>query len=426
MINMNNEQDNLNQNNFSNSQDNGVMPNNQDIVVNETILNQQAMQTSPQSINQTNLQQPMTQNINTFDVGSVNNNHKISKKINIGLIIGTVSIIGVIGVASSILLFSNSNKQDKGKINNTTINSSQNNSESENLPPIENKLISGAEYYDTKRDIDGVTNKNFSFFIGNDFKILTYINKDENSKIKMGTHCFRENSVSVTFDVNNFEVIVSDNKYHVGGNAINLDNKTFIKEEKNIKYYTTPYKNGYYIHYFETNIDGIAVSFYSSNKLTKNDDLFKGIVELASKLSKNDRVGLWADWELSNNYARNGIALKSSKLFSLLPATSSSVKDKIVINGIELSVMFSVYSWKGTSVNENSVVLGEIANQKYGYYIYEDGIRFQIYTSEIVGETEKYTNQPTIIYTDHFKETNLTAEQYVEMILKNIIEIQET
>ncbi len=302
-------------------------------------------------------------------------------------------------------------------------------STSEETKPVEkvqNKLISGAEYYAPERDIDGVTSNRFSFFIGNDRKILTYINEDKETKIKMVSHNFRENSVSVAFQVNKISVVVSDNNYYLDGESLNYANKNLVAEENGMKYYTAPYKNGYYVHYFETIIDGIPVSFYATNKSAKNDALFTGVQELASKLSVNDKVGLWADWELSNNYARNGIALKSAKLFSLL----NTDKDKIMIGDYEVSVMFSVYSWKSTDVDKANVVMGEIAGQKYGYYTVKDSsgntnVRVHIYKSEIFGGAERYTNEPTIFLMDKLNETNLTAEQFATMVMEQLIEYQE-
>lgn len=356
----------------------------------------------------------------------------LNDKKGISLIVLVLIVVAVIAIgAVSIVILVN---KDNSIENNPTASDTQldENKNEENKPveKIDNKLITGAEYYAPERDIDGVTSNRFSFFIGNDRKILTYINEDEESKIKMESHNFRENSVSVAFDVNKINVVVSDNDYHRDGESLNYSNKNLVAEENGIKYYTAPYRNGYYVHYFETVIDGIPVSFYASSKSTKNDALFTGIQELASKLSVNNKVGLWADWELSNNYARNGIALKSSKLFSWLPSSSSSSQDKIMIGNYEISVMFSVYSWKGTEVNNPNVVIGEIAGQKYGYYTVKDSygntnVRVHIYKSEMSGDTERYTNMPTIFLMDKLNETDLTAEQFATMVMEQVVEFKE-
>lgn len=336
----------------------------------------------------------------------------------------------VIGAVSIVVLMNKDNSIENNlTVSDTQLNESKNEG-SKPIEQIENELIPGAEYYAPERDIDGVTSNRFSFFIGNNRKILTYINEDEQSKIKMTSHNFREDSVSVAFDVNKIDVVVSDDNYHRDGESLNYSNKNLVAEENGIKYYTAPYKNGYYVHYFETAIDGIPVSFYASNKSTKNDALFTGIQELASKLSVNNKVGLWADWELSNNYARNGIALKSSKLFSWLPSSSSSSQDKIMIGNYEVSVMFSVYSWKGSKVNNPNIVMGEIAGQKYGYYTVKDSygntnVRVHIYKSETTGDTERYTNMPTIFLMDKLNETNLTAEQFATMVMEQVIEFKK-
>lgn len=345
------------------------------------------------------------------------------------LVLIVVAVI-VIGAVSIVILMKKENSIENNSTGSDTQLDESKTEETKPVEKIENKLIAGAEYYAPERDIDGVTSNRFSFFIGNNRKILTYINEDEQSKIKMASHNFRENSVSVSFNVNKIDVVVSDNNYHRDGELFNYETKSLVAEENGIKYYTAPYKNGYYVHYFETIVDGIPVSFYASNKSKKNDELFTGIQELVSKLSVNDKVGLWADRELNNNYARNGIALKSSKLFSWLPSSSSSSQDKIMIGDYEVSVMFSVYSWKGSEVNNPNVVMGEIAGQKYGYYTVKDSygntnVRVHIYKSEISGDTERYTNMPTIFSMDKLNETNLTAEQFATMVMEQVIEFED-
>lgn len=350
----------------------------------------------------------------------------------ITLIILVIIIIAVIVIGSvSIVLFINKNNSTNNNSSISDVHQNENTSEgTKPVEKIENNLIPGVEYYAPERDIDGVTSSRFSFFIGNNHKILTYINEDKETKIKMTSHNFRENSVSVAFDVDEIDVVVSDNNYHRDGKSLNYENKTLITEENGMKYYTASYKSGYYVHYFETTVDGIPVSFYALNKSKKNDSLFNGVQELASKLSVNNKVGLWVDWELNNNYARNGIALKSAKLFSWLPTSSSRSQDKIIIGNCEISVMFSVYSWKGSTVHNPNVVMGEIAGQKYGYYTITDNrgntsIHVQIYNSEMYGDEERYSNLPTIFYMEKLNDTDLTAEQFATMVMEQVIEFEK-
>lgn len=352
------------------------------------------------------------------------------KGISLTVLVLIVFVVFVIGSVSMVVLMNKDNSKNNNlPLSDTKLDESKP-EESKPVEKIENELVPGAEYYAPERDIDGVTSKKFSFFIGNDRKILTYINEDEQSKIKISSHNFRENSVSVVFNFNDIDVVVSDNNYHRDGESINYTNKQLVAEENGIKYYTAPYKKGFNVHYFETVVDGMPVSFYALVKGTKNDSLFTGIQNLASKLSVNDKVGLWADWELSKNYARNGIALKSSKLFSWLPVSSSYSQDKIMIGGYELSVLFSIYSWRDTSVHTPNVVMGEIAGQKYGYYTTKDdsgntNVRVHIYESKMLGDKEVYTNSPTIFFFEKLNETNLTAEQFATMVMEQVIEFKE-
>lgn len=118
---MNQEQNNLNLNNFNTQGNNGI-PNNQQLNnqnVNQGMsFNQQSVNPQPQPtpgyeqpINQMNIEQPISQPMNTFESDSANNqnfNSKPPKKINLGLIIGIVVAIIAI-VIGGILLLRNNN-----------------------------------------------------------------------------------------------------------------------------------------------------------------------------------------------------------------------------------------------------------------------------------------------------------------------------
>ena len=132
---MNQKQNNLNPNNF-NTQGNNGMPNNQPLNNQSMSFNQQPINPQPQqtpsfqqSTNQMNMQQPTPQPINnTFESVNANNqnfNSKPPKKINLGLIIGILVIIGAV-IVVSMFLVNNDDKQNQNNNNsnnNTTENS---------------------------------------------------------------------------------------------------------------------------------------------------------------------------------------------------------------------------------------------------------------------------------------------------------------
>lgn len=344
------------------------------------------------------------------------------KRITFIVLLVIVIILGITGT----VIFMN---KDNAQVDNFSKLDTENNYSEIN----ENKLIPGVEYYAPERDIDGVTFKRFSFFIGNDHKILTYINEDKESEIMIKYNYFDENNVCAEFVVNKINVTVSDDSLVNGeGEAIKDIDKTLVAEENGIKYYVFPYKKRYYIHYFETVIDGIQVSFSKSNgSITSDVDtkLFAGIKELASKLSVNDKVGLWADGKLNNYYADESIALKSAKLFNVLcyDPTGQSM-DKILIGDYKISLDFFLHNKKGKEVDSSMVVMGEIADQKYGYKTSTDihgntDVYVYIYKSELREDKEIYTNKPSVFLMYDLNKTDLTAEQFADLVVKQVIEI---
>lgn len=354
----------------------------------------------------------------------LNNENKKTSRILVLIIIGIV-VIGII----AIIMFMNKGKLFVGNLPETE--DKQNDSkieETKNTEKVENKLIPGAEYYASERDINGVTRNKFSFFIGNDRKILTYSNESKESKIEVISHNLCEDSVSTVFNVDKIEVVVSDDKYHKNSELIDHKYKTLVDEENGIKYYMDLYKDEYNLHYFETMIDGIPVSFYVSDKSYDNKEIFAGIQELASKLSVNDKVGLWVDWIFNKYYMNDGIALKSAKLFSILPVSSSNSSDKILIDGNEVSVDFSDYYKKGKEISTSMVAMGELAGQKYGYRASKDmygntDIYVYIYKSILEGNTETFANEPSIFCMYDLNKTDLTAEEFTNMVIKQVIEV---
>ena len=93
---MNQDPNNLNQNNF-NINGNNEMPNNQPLNNQNIGVNSQQTPNFQQPVMQKSIPQPM----NTFESGNVNNqnfNSKPPKKMNLGLIIGTVAVVAVVGV----------------------------------------------------------------------------------------------------------------------------------------------------------------------------------------------------------------------------------------------------------------------------------------------------------------------------------------
>ena len=138
---MNQEQNNLNPNNFNTQGNNGI-PNDQSL--NNQSFNQQPINSQPQ---------PM----NTFENGNTNNqsfNSKPPKKMNLGLIIGSVAVVAVVGVVATILLTKNNsvsssnkdnlnNQQSYGEISSKTKNDSKYNLSSpyEIDTPIEDSNI---------------------------------------------------------------------------------------------------------------------------------------------------------------------------------------------------------------------------------------------------------------------------------------------
>lgn len=133
---MNQEQNNLNQNNLNTQGNNGVPNNqplnnqnfNQGMSFNQQPINSQPQPTSnfQQPINQMNMQQPTLQPVNNsfenVDFSNQNLNNKPPKKMNIGLIIGIITVIVVIGIGAVFgnKLISNKNNNNNSENANNT------------------------------------------------------------------------------------------------------------------------------------------------------------------------------------------------------------------------------------------------------------------------------------------------------------------
>ena len=178
---MNQEQNNLNSNNFNTKGDNGA-PNNQSLnntynqnIYNNANINQQMYSNQPQSasnyqqpINQMNTQQTTVQPMNTFQGMNTNNSNLINKpqkKVNIGLIIGIISICLIIAIVLFLIL---GNKENAKSVVKKYINE-----------VVENNYTGAFEYVYIP-DGGFVSLEDYNEYI----KLNDYFTKYENKKVK--------------------------------------------------------------------------------------------------------------------------------------------------------------------------------------------------------------------------------------------------
>lgn len=251
---MNQENNQFNQNNFNTQGNNGI-PNNQPLQNNQSFNTysqnlQQGVNVSEQtfnnqqSINQTNMQQSTTQPVNTIDNRNNNNqsfNGKPPKKMNLGLIIGTISAVIIAGIVGTILILNNNSKSTNSDNNyDNTENNAQKEDESDTLPNEINK------YWNINTKEFNASLFDGKFSIGGDVvqsKLTGKTLKENGYVLRIGSGLFKEllwdKENNVYSDKSNGAYILKNNEELLGNIYLeNYKNETNLySDNTEISYY---------------------------------------------------------------------------------------------------------------------------------------------------------------------------------------------
>lgn len=389
----------MNQNKF-NSQDYNGITNNQNANSQQPMYNQQT-QIFPQSI---------PQNVNSFESGNINNqnlNNKSSKKINLGLIIGIVTMIVVVGIffGSKLLLNGDNNNLTNGGSNNQNLSS-------ESISQIEI----------TSSYVIALTNSGKLYAIGDNINYLP----TEESSLKETT-LLAENVKSFSnngkfYISNNDELYISGINYSKGGVY-----KQYKKVASNIKKVT-----GMELGYIALSNDGTLYAFGSEeyngfgqeydeltliNSISNVKDVSLTLTETFYLTNDNE---LYAKFKYSENDTfekildnvescdRNTITTKDGKIYDIGVFDYST--GEFVVNLIEGAngVIFTPYS---SYYIKDNVILDSFYSK---YYDPQDvKTMFYMYSDDIVQDNK------TIIKFIYLDNNNKLKLHYIEFKLRN-------